>query len=1259
MIQKLPLKTSQIDQLLTPQQHTYQESDHVSDPKRYIEAQYLAKILWHLELDTPRIDRDLAIGLLKGDVLWKTKKGKKISLKENFEFELLEELGIVICEHNWIRVNARLPSQCNIKDFHSSLRAILRFSEKLQGILYNYNTYLEPVSFSISKESFEAIVPRGYTFSHFSVEIEEAKSRLKVKLNDDGWGNGSPISDYFWKIYLSKSDRDEAIDRFFDLRAAYSYNIRFPNFKSFNREESDEFDHFYDRCIQQSKLIHLSLLEYKNYLISSNSFDISLMSTIHTTHIELSNESKNKNETKTSPNSLNDLRKIYSNCEDIDLSSDIELMKWSSQYDSHYHYFDDLAYLALRNLSKRDIYIDDYFGGRCSEKFDAILKLSKTLPVLRLLLIKHIPFGAENSVNLYYLSKSDLLHIGFKNLIREVKSKFSRNGEDYKNTIENTIDLICKTSFNVCKNANDITLISPIIIELVKNNIGEYKSEDEIDIKCLNNFLSYIDDRDSVKLFIDISDKLNLSEIENDNRYKIYLLFRMLSHLESVDYLPNENCTIKNITIKLVKFYTLVIENSLDINDIVIESDIFYDELDWHSLDKKDVVEDFVKKLPSTNKIIANYFKCDSSSKIDYTKSIEHYLQVLNNCIKLQNSDKDKLFRTIKELSLFFGFKNDEVPFPIFGDYLPSFHKQNYDLWNAITKTLDILDYNRFKEFSDEISERAPYSTVLMLSSNTLFLNRKEYISKILVKSELDIVEEVSISDLEKSFLLSLEQKQFKLAHKILIKANSFFDSHDYKENSIYKQRLYNWRVLEYKYKLLQIYYSNTTNEKKWQEITKVDLPENPHKHNHNFSHSENEAKLFYRYILGLVKLTYEPKTSLIIFDELYNSYKTDSFSYLTFVAEVNILEKENSSSEHYRKAIKSYKQKTQNFNFFDLDVEKKAFFLNVLLLSKTYNEIQSHYIKLEDIEKYSKSILLVYSKYLRVVNDLSSAKSLIEKYKEYNSPYDNDDEIEVEYRNILDGNSSITKSLDKDELVSYDESLSGIGINDDLINLRYLRNTFNEIKGRPVKELSQIISPSPSNLDVFLYNEMIACSKEILSRATNLATLREKRNEDIINDWFVSLFNSRFCLFKPYMAEQRRMGQSDTNNIGGIGELDGLIVDTGYGPISIYEAMNLDCIDNTVINKHLNKLSKYDTVGLSPIFIVSFCYFNDFIIKSNTYFENLKKKQYLGFADIDPKTHSITRIEKDTIAHLATAVETRYREGQTIKIFHILIDLS
>ncbi|MFW1480551.1 hypothetical protein ACEWA0_24265, partial [Vibrio parahaemolyticus] len=189
----------------------------------------------------------------------------------------------------------------------------------------------------------------------------------------------------------------------------------------------------------------------------------------------------------------------------------------------------------------------------------------------------------------------------------------------------------------------------------------------------------------------------------------------------------------------------------------------------------------------------------------------------------------------------------------------------------------------------------------------------------------------------------------------------------------------------------------------------------------------------------------------------------------------------------------------------------------------------------------------------------------------------------------------------------------SGIGINDDLINLRYLRNTFNEITGRPVKELSQIISPSPSNLDIFLYNEMIACSKEILSRATNLATLREKKNEDIINDWFVSLFNSRFCLFKPYMAEQRRMGQSDTNNIGGIGELDGLIVDTGYGPISIYEAMNLDCIDNTVINKHLNKLSKYDTVGLSPIFVVSFCYFNDFIIKSNTYFENLKKKQYLG----------------------------------------------
>lgn len=1251
MIYKHPLKISKIRQLLASSAQPHKEKELVVNPQRYVEAHYLAQILWQLELDCPRVDRDFVKKLHSGNARWKTKNGKMISLTQDFEFELLEELGIIICEHNWVRLNARLPDISKYKDYDDSVIPVLSFANSLREILngYPHHSNLRRVTFLIPKERFNKIVPESFNFSHYDVNFEDVGSGYTVEIKEDGWGNGVDICNYFWQIFHLQPDVDKAIDKFYDLRIRYGQVIRFPNENSFPREETSFLERLYEKCIDDSKLIAFSLPEYQNYLMSENSFDIVLLNTSHTININFSNNNSNKNEIKQVPRTVTEIKEFYNNIDIPKVDSDYDLLNWSDRYSYNHCIYDDLAYLSLRNISKKSIYFDDNHVGGNYDVIDTILKKSIYLPVLRIYLIKHIALDSDNNFNFYMLSNPDLVHIGFNNLLNEVKTKFSSNDEDYKETIANMVSLICKTVINLSKNNNNISLISPIIIELVKGNIGKYKNINEVDMQCLEMFFDYIDSEDSVNLFSEIIIRLKNEDVEEGSRYKIYLLFKILSYCDCPSSFIT-NSTIKKDTLDyLISYYSKLIKISFESNNIHLSSSSFYDNLEWSCIDNEESINEFISSLPSTNDIIINYFKANDSSKLNYVSSISHYVQLLVNLLTLEKSNKSKLFKIIKDISLFFGFKKEEIPYPIFSDYFPSLHKKNYDLWNSLTQALDHIDFNEFVEFIDDIKGVSSASVILNVYSNTGFQRRKDYISDILRNSSQLFADEPSTNDLEKGFLLALEQINLPLAEMILGKAKEFFEEHKYKENIVYKERLFKWKILEYKYELLVIYYSDSTYEEKWEELIKVKTPRSEFEYN-----GENkESKLFYKYILGLTKVHYEPKTSLIIFENLYREYKSVDFSYLIFLAEVSVLEQKKSTPEEFKNSIVSYEQRSETCDFLSLDVEKKAFYINVLSLSKQYTVLKSKFLQLTLIEQNSKSIVLTYSKSLREIGEFEGSKKVIDSYKKFNAPYEYDPDIEEEYKLL----TSELKSSFKTRNIDYIHSVSGVGINEELLNVRLLRSTFNEIKGRPAKELSQIISSTCEDLDKFLFLEMTSCAKEILSRATNLKVLKDKKNEDIVNDWFISLFNFRFSYFNPYINEQRRMGKSDTKNSAGIGELDGLIIDGLNGPISIYEAMNLTCLDNTVINKHLNKLSKYDTIGLSPIFVVSFCYFKEFLHKSKEYFDLLKTKQYAGFDDIDSGTHILKVLE--TTAYLATAVEYRYRRGQKVSIFHILIDLN
>lgn len=89
--------------------------------------------------------------------------------------------------------------------------------------------------------------------------------------------------------------------------------------------------------------------------------------------------------------------------------------------------------------------------------------------------------------------------------------------------------------------------------------------------------------------------------------------------------------------------------------------------------------------------------------------------------------------------------------------------------------------------------------------------------------------------------------------------------------------------------------------------------------------------------------------------------------------------------------------------------------------------------------------------------------------------------------------------------------------------------------------------------------------ANSLLLRKANLKQLRRNADgdvnerltkEDLINDWFASLFNARMTLARIGFEDQKRVGKSATGLDPG--EVDGYIVDAQNKNLAVFEAFRL-----------------------------------------------------------------------------------------------------
>ncbi|EMO0969086.1 hypothetical protein WDJ16_002839 [Vibrio cholerae] len=1244
---RLPLK--ELNELLVgfDQYQQHNTDIPILDIVAHTEASYVSELLLNLKLKSPKLTREFVKKLHSGEASWRTIDGSDRYIAQDFDFDLLEELGIIYFEYDWLRISAILPTSRHDEYIHETVKPILTFTRSLKDIVDSRDEF-QSIKLGIDKEVFATIVPDNYQFKKITLNIDDESDYKIIDFSSEDREFNNLVSDYYWKKIINSPNRSEFLDRHNNVKISFSDLVSLPSVSTLSIEERKIFTNICEGMINSSTLLKYSFGQFQNILRSHRYLGENLIA-ISPVEINLNPESEISNSrrktTTHTPLAIDKVRNGYNLKIKNNLKSNIELASLKRHLD-HLMFLDDEIISALLFIVANDLFFD-YHGVISRKCTEALLDESQENETLRHYLINLIPNHIKDNIyDLYLLSRASEFEFGTLNLIEKVKRKYNSNDISFMEVKSNISNILADIIIKVSINNNKESELASLMVLFAKKYVGNNRDSNQFEKTLVENIVGKLSSEEFTKLSTVLIQNLKNIDVSGFwPHYTIYLLFLLgdISIRRHGKKLEDISSRLgKEICLEYEKYFKFSISNGSH----CLNSDNFFDSLNWEVCNNEELIDSFIDLKPSTRELVKGFSFEDNKNSIYYMQSVRSYFQVLINLHSLSNANKNKIQRVLLDIARTVGFKSEDVAFPLFVDH---FSDEKYDLWSKFTKIVNDFDESAFDEIMLCISEYAPLDAMMSLYSNASKQERRNKVADKVEHRKNWELDKNSLPAIEKSFLLALEQNKLDIAIIALNAANDFIENHPWRQSKRFKETIEKWSVLDYKFKLLSIFYSTNLDKDKIKLINEVPQPNFQKKtQQHNRSDWHKEADLFLRYIIGLIKLNDEPENSKQIFEQLYQEYKTSMFSHLVFSSRIQELVKNKAGNNDYRILINEYKTSQENFDIDTLSLDNKSDYLYALLLSGNFNEVDSECSKLVPSEKFHRPITITYCKSLREKDNFKSALKLLEDYKKYHSTELNDQEMEQELREIEIEIEHSTSPLQIEKIKS--QVLFSNKSNDEL------RMIYNEIVRKPVSDLAKIVSNnSETRIEDFLYHQVFSCLKEILKRGRNLEKLNEKKDENGINDWFTSLFNQKMSSFSIGLSDQARIGSAESNK--NVGETDGLIRDCHSSSISIFEAFILKSIDTTVINKHLNKITKYDRESVSPVFMVSYCYFDMFSSKVNDYCDHIKSVQYDGFDDIDTQSHKLKKLDRSS--EYFCIVESRFRGGKEISVYHILIDLK
>lgn len=203
------------------------------------------------------------------------------------------------------------------------------------------------------------------------------------------------------------------------------------------------------------------------------------------------------------------------------------------------------------------------------------------------------------------------------------------------------------------------------------------------------------------------------------------------------------------------------------------------------------------------------------------------------------------------------------------------------------------------------------------------------------------------------------------------------------------------------------------------------------------------------------------------------------------------------------------------------------------------------------------------------------------------------------------------------------------------------IENKFNSIWNNLENVMKEWQRQKRKNSKATIIHDLLSACVKLQSNSTYFAISENQRN-DFVRDLLK--------MAKYDVIDQSRRGISSSGKCAG--EVDILIEEDGL-PVTIIEALNLDGLNTHYLDKHIDKIYRYDTVGNMFNIILSYVRVSDFSKFCEKYFMHIKEYQYIyPLISADDKFGS----EDFSYSDIRVIQTTHNRNGCDTILYHVCV---
>ena len=1231
----------------------------------HMKAKALSIFLSHAALGTPKLDRPTVEALLAGRQSWPHTVGMQKFEGTNLPLSLFEENGLVAFYAGWCTIHCQPVRDLEKAD--PSLLPLIRAIQLLTDICYGQNGYIQPHYTCPKNKLEELFAPHFGNRSVLELLPELRLQECHFMLPPGNQNFSSLVSTYLWHRLRESLEPEQAFGHWIlCLRVNCTWGmpvlLDYLELEDLGSEDRTEFTKQLIAHLAQDGALHQSVGTLLRQIINEESF--SAIVTPVETHVRFTIDAEGRQrstheDVELDKPTLTNLSSAYPP-NNTDNSGDLEFVQ---QWQRFRHYQgQDLFYTSLvASIIENSIGI---YGKVLTSwgNAEALFELASDRPILKYLLLNLLPAYASSTYLIWLLSRPATSDIALLYLSKGSPASFAQDGQAFIQHLDKAyMQLVCheylRTLNDEPKLGNRLLKILDVLGSRCGLHANDFSKKFEHQfLFCLLDNLSHQHVIDIGQVFAPTYPETVKTIDSQPPQHHWYLLgFWLIERLEDGGIDPAGTLT-SSVKATLLEYYKAEFKDNLVGRQNGLRPHAFFSALPWHKLIGSDGGSSLLtlsNNCSEWRERLSYSSECCSA----VASAVRHYLQILMCVGRPQRLVKnwERVALRLVEIVRILGFGPRGQAAYLFNE---TFYPDQYDLWSDFSSYINLLQDSLYDEFVDRCVPRIPLNQLFVLLERCHIISRAQQLEGVITSRQALESEGLGLQELEQAFVSACRSGNTGLAKKLIDTAKAFMNQDAYANTK--NPRILNgrkvWMSYEYKAYLMSLLETLKQDPNKFAEAAR-EIPI-PHESPTNANGQDDRAKWlecehFRRYIIAAAYLEADPGKCVSIMNTLYQETKDLNHSFLLFQGH-RALQCNNGDATRLRHALSQFLLSLGDTEQEHMLSQWVASILDTYRRLHNGPALDAFWMKLTPDQQATIEVMHSYCLALIERGETLSAQQVFNRYRERN-PQTHEG---LGHKNLID---ELYHALPRDLPISQLVHMVTEGSQRSIVQLA---KHYNEIVSQEFDDYVAIVGNRQQPHE-FLKNAMLEVAQELLLRKQNLqihsaneidkASNRRITKEDLINDWFTSLFDKRMAEARIGLRDQKRGGQSESGNSPG--EIDGYITDAKNKRIAIFEAFRLFSKDTTVISEHLDKIAKYDNEALSPVFIVAYCDVSDFPGLALGYREHIARRDYFGFKMGSEAACTVETLRDTGLLWLG--MERRLRNHREVTFYHILLNMG